>query len=177
MILEKDCIATFVCGITITQIFALHINELNFLAFMKKFIKINNEIHSDRTSQNTWLYIYIFQYCVGQLAKLWLHISLNLHWVLWMLPTNKFNLFVQILNSFIQVQNNICASTGHNEGGKGGHSSLGVESLWGVLNDYGWHRKVPTTSQAVSAIQHICFRKTSGSNIGAPHLLLTPGTI
>jgi len=31
--------------------------------------------------------------------------------------------------------------------------------------------------QALSSIQYICFRKTSGSNMGAPNLLLAPDAI
>jgi len=38
-------------------------------------------------------------------------------------------------------------------------------------------QKAPTVPQALSSIQYICFRKTSGSNMGAPNLLLAPGAI
>jgi len=38
-------------------------------------------------------------------------------------------------------------------------------------------RKLQTLSQVLSSTQYICFRKTSGSNIGAPDLLLAPGAI
>ena len=38
-------------------------------------------------------------------------------------------------------------------------------------------RKVSTVSQVLSSIQHICYRKTSGSNMGVPNLLLAPGAI
>ena len=48
--------------------------------------------------------------------------------------------------------------------GKGGHNSRG---RW----------KAPTMLQVLSSVQYICFRKTSGSNMGAPNLLLAPGTI
>jgi len=58
-------------------------------------------------------------------------------------------------------------ATGHNEWG---HNSLGAESLWG-------RHKVPTMSQILSSVQYICFRKTSGSNMGPPNLLLGPGAI
>jgi len=51
-----------------------------------------------------------------------------------------------------------------------GHNSPGVESLWG-------RPKVSTTSKVLSSVQHICFRKTSGSNMGASNLLLAPGAI
>jgi len=33
-------------------------------------------------------------------------------------------------------------------------------------------RKVPTISQILSSVEYICFRKTSGSNVVAPNLLL-----
>jgi len=36
----------------------------------------------------------------------------------------------------------------------------------------GGRRKVPTMSQVFSSIHRICFRKTSGSNTGAPNVLL-----
>jgi len=38
-------------------------------------------------------------------------------------------------------------------------------------------RKLPTMSQVLPSTQYICFRKTSGSNMGAPNLLLAPDTI
>jgi len=44
-------------------------------------------------------------------------------------------------------------------------------------NHCGRRRKVPTMSQVLSSMQYICFRKTSGSNMGAPNLLLAPGAI
>ena len=43
----------------------------------------------------------------------------------------------------------------------------GTDSLRGAPN-------VPTMSQVLSSIQYICFRKTSGSNMGTPKLLLAP---
>ena len=46
----------------------------------------------------------------------------------------------------------------------------GTDSLRGAPN-------VPTMSQLLSSIQYICFRRTSGSNMGAPNLLLAPGAI
>jgi len=36
-------------------------------------------------------------------------------------------------------------------------------------------QKVTTMSQARFLKQYICFRKTSGSNVGAPNLFLAPG--
>ena len=41
----------------------------------------------------------------------------------------------------------------------------------------GGRRKVSTMSQVLSLIQYICFRKNSGSNMGAPSLLLAPGAM
>ena len=41
----------------------------------------------------------------------------------------------------------------------------------------GRRRKVPTMSQVLFSIQYICFRKISGSNMGAPNLLLAPGAV
>jgi len=60
---------------------------------------------------------------------------------------------------------------GRNEGGKG-------DTIPRMPNHYGdpeslrRRRKVPTISQVLSSMQYICFRKTSGSNIWAPNLLL-----
>ena len=53
----------------------------------------------------------------------------------------------------------------------------GAESLRGAPNDCERRRKVPTISQILSSIQYICFRKTSGSNMGVPNLLLVPDAI
>jgi len=50
----------------------------------------------------------------------------------------------------------------------------GAESLWGRRMT-GGRRKVSTMSQVLSSIQYICFRKISGSNMGAPNLLLALG--
>jgi len=38
-------------------------------------------------------------------------------------------------------------------------------------------RNVPTMSQVRSSIQYICYRKASGSNMGAPNFLRAPGAI
>ena len=59
---------------------------------------------------------------------------------------------------------------GRNEGGKGG-------TIPGAPNHWGGRWKVSTMSHALSSIQYICLRKTSGSNMGAPNLLLAPGVI
>jgi len=64
---------------------------------------------------------------------------------------------------------------GRNEGEKGGHNFPRAESLRGL-------RKVPTMSQVLSSIQHICFGTISGSNMGrqtcflprAPSNLIVP---
>jgi len=61
-------------------------------------------------------------------------------------------------------------------GGQGGRNSLGAESLW-VAESLQGRRKVPKMSQVLSSIQWICFRKSSGSNMGASNLLLAPGAI
>ena len=47
----------------------------------------------------------------------------------------------------------------------------------GAQNNCEGRWKVPTMSKALSSIQWICFRKTSGSNMGAPNLFLAPGAI
>jgi len=59
---------------------------------------------------------------------------------------------------------------GRNEGGKG-------PEFLGRRITAGGRRKVPTVSQVLSLIQQICFRKSSGSNMGAPNLLLALGAI
>ena len=53
-----------------------------------------------------------------------------------------------------------------------GHYSLRAESLWGAPES-------PNNikSRLLSSIQCICFQKTSGSNMGAPNLILAPGAI
>ena len=51
---------------------------------------------------------------------------------------------------------------------------------WVIMGGTEWLRgapKIPTMSQVLSSIQYICFRETSGSNMGAPNLLLAPGAI
>jgi len=50
-------------------------------------------------------------------------------------------------------------------------------TLAGVPNDCGGRRKVPTMSQVLSSIEYICFRKSPGSNMRAPNLLLSLGPI
>jgi len=42
---------------------------------------------------------------------------------------------------------------------------------------HGGRRKVVTTSQILSSIQHISFRKTSGTNMGETNLILASGAI
>jgi len=54
---------------------------------------------------------------------------------------------------------------------------MGVPNHCGVRRIAGVRQKVPTMSQALSLIQCICFRKTSGSNMGVPNVLLAPGAI
>jgi len=67
------------------------------------------------------------------------------------------------------------STQGRNDEGKG-HNFPGAESLWGRLMIAG-RQKIPTMSQVHSSIQYICFRKISGSNMGAPNLHLAPGAI
>ena len=74
-----------------------------------------------------------------------------------------------------------CLKQGRNEGAKG-HNFTGAESLWGVAgvaeksNDSGGRRKVSTMSQVLSSAHYICFRYTSGSNMGAEKLASCPGS-
>jgi len=60
--------------------------------------------------------------------------------------------------------------------GQGGRNYPGAESLWGAEILRG-RQKVATMSHVHSSIQYICIRKTSGSKLVAPNLLLAPGAI
>ena len=60
--------------------------------------------------------------------------------------------------------------------GERGHIYPGAESLWGAESLRG-EPKIPSLSHVRSSMQYICFRKISGSNMGAPKLLLAPGAI
>ena len=67
-------------------------------------------------------------------------------------------------------------------GGQRGRNSTGAESLWGteILRERQMivgAPKSPNNVTSISSIQYICFRKNSGSNMGALNLLLAPGTI
>jgi len=42
---------------------------------------------------------------------------------------------------------------------------------YGAKNDSEAHLKVPTMSQVLSSIHHICFRKTLGSNMGGAKIV------
>jgi len=58
----------------------------------------------------------------------------------------------------------------------------GAESLWRRWITAGARmiagcQQIPTMSHVHSSIQYIRFRKTSGSNMGAPNLHLAPGAI
>jgi len=53
----------------------------------------------------------------------------------------------------------------------------GAESLREAPNVSWRRRKIPIISQVHSSIQSIFFRKTSGSNMGAPNLLLAPSAV
>ena len=60
--------------------------------------------------------------------------------------------------------------------GQGGHNSPAPCHYGGA----GWQqgrRKVTTMPQALSSIHYIYFQNNSGSNVGAPNLLLAPGAI
>ena len=56
--------------------------------------------------------------------------------------------------------------------GASGAQLPGRQIIIEAPNDCGGRRTVPTTSQVLSSIEYICFRNTSGSNMGAPNLLL-----
>jgi len=56
--------------------------------------------------------------------------------------------------------------------GQGGHNSPGAESLWGRRMNAGGAGKFQQCYQVLSSVQHVYFRQTSGSNTGAPNLLL-----
>jgi len=53
----------------------------------------------------------------------------------------------------------------------------GFRITLGALKYCRGRKKVLTMFQAFSSIQYICFRKTSGSNMGMPNLLLALGAI
>jgi len=48
---------------------------------------------------------------------------------------------------------------------------------YGAPNHYGGRQKVAKMSQVLSSMQYICFRKTSGSNTGAPSLTRAPSNL
>jgi len=72
------------------------------------------------------------------------------------------------------MKNDDC-SQGRKDGEEGGTIPRapdhygGAESLRGTPNVCWGRRKVPTISQLFASFQYICFRKTSGSNMGAPN--------
>jgi len=63
-----------------------------------------------------------------------------------------------------------------NEGVQGWRNSPGAESLWGRRMTAA-SAKMPQQCHKYFLEQRICFRKTSGSNMGAPNLFLAPGAI
>jgi len=65
-----------------------------------------------------------------------------------------------------------CSTQEHNERARGAqlHNFLGTESLQGA-------QKSLKNIARTFFLMYICFQKTSGSNTGAPNLLLAPGTI
>ena len=71
---------------------------------------------------------------------------------------------------------------GRNEGARGTISRTqnhygGGESLREAPNECWSAEKSQQCHKYFSSMQYICFQKTSGSSIGAPNLLLTPGAI
>ena len=69
---------------------------------------------------------------------------------------------------------------GRNEGARG-RNYLGAQSLGGaeILQERRVIAGTPKNPNNVTrtSVQYICFRKTSGSNMGAPNLHLAPGAI
>jgi len=57
-------------------------------------------------------------------------------------------------------------STARVRGVTRGHTISQAPNHYGAPNHCGGRRKIPTMSQILSSIQHICFQKTSGSNMG-----------
>jgi len=66
---------------------------------------------------------------------------------------------------------------GRNDGGARWAQFPGHRITAGVAKCLLGCRKVPTISQVLSSMQQIFFRKTSGSNMGAPDLLLAAGAV
>ena len=66
---------------------------------------------------------------------------------------------------------------GGNEGGQGGHYSPRVESSWGRGMTAGVPESPNSATSTFFKMQYISFRKTSGSNMGAPNFLLAAGAI
>ena len=58
-----------------------------------------------------------------------------------------------------------------------GSQFSGLQITMGAPDDCRGRRKLPTVSQIFSSVECICFQKTSGSNMGAPNLLLALGPI
>ena len=73
------------------------------------------------------------------------------------------------------ISNTSVVVRGVTNGCKGGENSMGTESLWGRR----WLRGAEKSQQCHKYFlqKHICFRKTSGSNMGASNLFLAPGAI
>jgi len=64
------------------------------------------------------------------------------------------------------------SNQGHNDGGQGAQLP-GRRITMRAPNDCGAPKSPSNITK--TSVQYICFRKTSGSNIGAPNLLLAPG--
>jgi len=76
------------------------------------------------------------------------------------------------------VRNKLFANVqGRNKGAQGG-TILRAPNHCGKAPDYcGGRRKVPKMSQVLSSIEYTYFRKSLGSNMEAPNLLLALGPI
>jgi len=66
--------------------------------------------------------------------------------------------------------------TGRNEGGQGGQIP-GRRITMGTLNHRKGRRKVPKIAQILFPVQQICFRKSTGSNMGRQTCFFAPGAI
>jgi len=66
------------------------------------------------------------------------------------------------------------SNQGRNDGGKGAQFP-GCRITMRALNDCGAPKS--PNNVTITSVQFICFRKTSGSNMGAPNLLLAPGAM
>ena len=98
-----------------------------------------------------------------------------------------------LVGTFTDMRLGVLSTAGRGVTGRGNGGTIprarnhygGAKSLWGCQITVGsveWQRgggrwKIPKISQVLSSLHHICFRKTSGSKMGASSLLLAPGAI